>query len=387
MSAAGLNFAFTPEQEALRDTVRRFARRELTPEWLRELDRTGRAPHAEIMPKMAALGFTGIVIPGEYGGVGGSCIDATVLLEELGRASLAMASLLNFAIGFGAFALIRFGTEAQRRFFLPGIVSGDVIFAFALTEPEAGSDAASVRTRARMDGDDFVINGTKQFITGAAEAPYLLVVARSDPQAAKRKGISLFLVNSQSPGIGFRRIEKLGMRGCGGLYAIDFDEVRVPGSALLGPLHGGWELLKATLERTRISQAAYCVGAARQTVDDALAYAGQREQFGQKIGKFQAISHLLADLHVRTESARWLVYRAAWLVDQGERCVEEASVANLHATETLLTVTSEAMRVYGGYGLTMDFDIQRHMRDARLFVIGDGSSQIQRDLIARLHGL
>ena len=383
----GLCFGFTPEQEALRETVRRFAARELPPEWLRELDRTGAAPHAEIMPKMAALGFTGIVIPQEYGGSGGGCIDATVLLEELGRTSLAIASLLNFAIGFGAFALIRFGTPEQRAFFLPRIVSGDVIFAFALTEPGAGSDAAAVRTRARLDGDSFVINGGKQFITGAAEAPYLLVVARSDPDAPKRKGISLLLVDSKSPGISFRRIEKLGMRACGGLYAIDFDDVRVPRSALLGPLHGGWDLLKATLERTRISQAAYCVGAARQVVDDAIAYANQRKQFGQTIGKFQAISHLLADLHVQTESARWLVYRAAWLVDQGVRCVEEASVANLHATETLLKVTSEAMRVYGGYGLTMDFDIQRHMRDARLFVIGDGSSQIQRDLIARLRGL
>jgi alkylation response protein AidB-like acyl-CoA dehydrogenase len=261
------------------------------------------------------------------------------------------------------------------------------LFAFALTEPNAGSDAASVRTRARLDGDEFVINGSKQFITGAAEAPYLLVVTRSDPDAPKRRGISLMLVDSKAPGISYRRIEKLGMRACGGLYAIDFDDVRVPRSALLGPLHGGWDLLKATMERTRISQAAYCVGAARQVIDDAIAYAGQREQFGQKIGKFQAISHLLADLHVQTESARWLVYRAAWLVDQGVRCVEEASVANLHATETLLKVTSDAMRVYGGYGLTMDFDIQRHMRDARLFVIGDGSSQIQRDMIARLRGL
>jgi alkylation response protein AidB-like acyl-CoA dehydrogenase len=385
--SGGLCFDFTPEQDALRETVRRFAARELTPEWLRELDRTGNAPHAEIMPKMAALGFTGVVIPQEYGGSGGSCIDATVLLEELGRTSLAIASLLNFAIGFGAFALIRFGTPEQRAFFLPRIVSGDVIFAFALTEPDAGSDAAAVRTRARLDGDSFVINGGKQFITGAAEAPYLLVVARSDRDAPKRKGISLLLVDSKSSGISFRRIEKLGMRACGGLYAIDFDDVRVPRSALLGPLHGGWDLLKATLERTRISQAAYCVGAARQVVDDAIAYANQRKQFGQAIGKFQAISHLLADLHVQTESARWLVYRAAWLVDQGVRCVEEASVANLHATETLLKVTSEAMRVYGGYGLTMDFDIQRHMRDARLFVIGDGSSQIQRDLIARLRGL
>jgi alkylation response protein AidB-like acyl-CoA dehydrogenase len=383
----GLNFGFTDEQEALRDTVRRFARKELTPAWLRELDATGRAPHAEIMPKMAALGFTGIVIPAEYGGSAGGCIDATVLLEELGGTSLAIASLLNFAIGFGAYALIKFGSQVQKDHYLPQIVSGDALFAFALTEPNAGSDAASVRTRARRAGDDFVITGNKQFITGAQEAPYLLVVARTDPDAPKRKGISLFLVDSKTPGIGYRRIEKLGMRACGGLWAIDFDDVRVPASALLGPLNGGWDLLKATLERTRISQAAYCVGAARQIIQDAIAYAGQREQFGQKIGKFQAISHLLANLHVQAESARWLVYRAAWLVDQGVRCVEEASVANVHATETLLQVTSDAMRVYGGYGLTMDFDIQRHMRDARLFVIDDGSSQIQRDLIARLRGL
>jgi alkylation response protein AidB-like acyl-CoA dehydrogenase len=339
------------------------------------------------MPKMAALGFTGIVIPEEYGGSGGGCIDATVLLEELGGTSLAIASLLNFAIGFGAYALIKFGSQAQKDRYLPQIVSGDALFAFGLTEPNAGSDAASIRTQARRDGDNFVINGNKQFITSAQEAPYLLVVARTDPDAPKRKGISLLLVDSRTPGIGYRRIEKLGMRACGGLWAIDFDDVRVPASSLLGPLNGGWDLLKATLERTRISQAAYCVGAARQIIQDAIGYAGQREQFGQKIGKFQAISHLLANLHVQAESARWLVYRAAWLVDQGIRCVEEASVANLHATETLLQVTSDAMRVYGGYGLTMDFDIQRHMRDARLFVIGDGSSQIQRDLIARLRGL
>jgi alkylation response protein AidB-like acyl-CoA dehydrogenase len=202
------------------------------------------------MPKMAALGFTGVAIPAEFGGSGGSCIDATVLLEELGRASLAIASLLNFAIGFGAFALMRFGTADQKQSFLPPIVTGDVIFAFALTESGAGSDAASVRTRAWLDGEDFVINGSKQFITGAAEAPHLLVVTRSDPDAPKRKGISLLLVDSKTPGISFRPIEKLGMRGCGGLYGIDFDDMRVKRSALLGPLHDGWGLLKATLERT-----------------------------------------------------------------------------------------------------------------------------------------
>jgi alkylation response protein AidB-like acyl-CoA dehydrogenase len=384
---SGLAFGFTAEQEMLRKVVGDFAAKELTPEWLRELDRTGRAPHDEILPKMAALGFTSLVIPREYGGLGGGCVDATVLLEGLGRASLSIASLLNFAIGFGTQTIIAFGTEEQKRHYLPSVCRGEMIFAFSLTEPNAGSDAASIRTRAVRDGDHFVINGTKIFTTGAAEAKCLLVATRTDTSKPKHRGISLFLVDPKTPGIRYRPIEKLGMRGAGGLYEVQYEDVRVPGAALLGQLHGGWDAVKATLERVRLSQAAYCVGSAQQVVEDAVRYAQQREQFGQPIGKFQAISHMLADLHVRADAARWLLYRAAWLVDQGVRCVKEASMANLYATEALLRITSDAMRVYGGYGFTMEFDVQRHLRDARLFVIGDGSSQIQRNLIARAMGL
>lgn len=387
MSASGLGFSFTPDQEMLRKVVSDFAAKELTPEWLRELDRTGRAPHAEVLPKMAALGFTSLVVPREYGGLGGGCVDATVLLETLGRTSLSIASLLNFTIGFGTQTIIAFGTEAQKRYFLPRVCKGEMIFAFSLTEPNAGSDAAALRTRAVADGEDFVINGSKIFTTGAAESTYLLVATRTDPAAPKHRGISIFLVDSKTPGITYRRIEKLGMRGAGGLYEVHYENARVPRSALLGSLHGGWDAVKATLERVRLSQAAYCVGCSQQVIADAVRYAQQREQFDQPIGKFQGISHLLADLEVQTDAARWLLYRAAWLVDQGVRCVKEASMANLFATETLLKVTSDAMRVYGGYGFTLEFDIQRHMRDARLFVIGDGSSQIQRNLIARFMGL
>ena len=387
MNAPGLGFSFTPDQEMLRKVVSDFAAKELTPEWLRELDRTARAPHDEVLPKMAALGFTSLVVPREYGGLGGGCVDATVLLETLGRASLSIASLLNFTIGFGTQTIIAFGTEEQKRYFLPRVCKGEMIFAFSLTEPNAGSDAAALRTRAVADGEDFVIDGAKIFTTGAAESKYLLVATRTDPAAPKHRGISIFLVDSKTPGITYRPIEKLGMRGAGGLYEVHYDNVRVPRSALLGPLHGGWDAVKATLERVRLSQAAYCVGCSQQVIEDAVRYAQQREQFGQPIGKFQAISHLLADLEVQADAARWLLYRAAWLVDQGVRCVKEASMANLFATETLLKVTSDAMRVYGGYGFTLEFDIQRHMRDARLFVIGDGSSQIQRNLIARFMGL
>ena len=382
-----MKFRFTDEQEMLRRAVHAFAAQELKPEYLRELDASGRAPHWELLPKMAALGFTAVSVAPEYGGIGGSVIDATVLLEELGRASLAVASMLNFAIGFGCETVKRYGTEAQKRDLLPKVVRGEMCFAFSLTEPNAGSDAAAIRTGAVSDGDSFVIDGAKIFTTGAAESRCLIVATRTDTSVAKHKGISLFAVDPKSPGITFRKIEKLGMRGAGGLYEVHYDGVRVPRSALLGPLNGGWDAVKATLERVRISQAAYCIGCAQQVIDDAVRYAGERKQFGQPIGKFQAIAHLLADLQVEVDAARWLLYRAAWIVDSGARCIKEASMANLACTEALLQVTSESMRVYGGYGLTMEFDIQRHFRDARLFVIGDGSSQIQRNLIARSMGL
>jgi alkylation response protein AidB-like acyl-CoA dehydrogenase len=382
-----MNLGLSPEQEMLKKVVADFAARELTPDYLRELDQSGRAPH-ELLPRMAALGFTGLPVPVEYGGTGGSTVDVTVLLESMGYASLSIASLLNRAIGFGTETLLKFGTEDQKRFFLPKVVSGEMIFAFSLTEANAGSDAAAITTRAVLDGDTFVINGAKLFTTGAGECPYLVVAVRTDPDARPRhRGISMLLVERTTPGVTCRKIEKLGMRGAGGLYEVHYDDVRVPASALLGPLHGGWKAVTATLERVRLAQAAYCVGGSQRALDDAIRYANQREQFGQPIGKFQAISHLLVDGQVETDAARLLLYRAAWLVDQAVACVKEASMANLKATETLVQVTSDCMRVYGGYGFTMEFDIQRHFRDARLFVVGDGSSQIQRNIIARLLGL
>ena len=383
---ATLDFGFTIEQAQIRDAARGFTNRLLTREFLREIDANGRAPH-ELLPEMAELGFTGLPVPTEYGGSGGSATDVTVLLEEFGRASLSVASLLNRALGWGADAVQRYGTEAQKKYFLPRVVSGEMIFAFSHTEPDAGSDAAAIITKAVPVGEDFVISGSKMFTTGAAECPCLIVTARTDATVGKHKGISVFLVDSTTPGINCRRIEKLGMRGAGGLYEVHYDDVRVPGSAMLGDLHGGWSVIGGTLERARIAQASYCVGAAQGVIDDAVQYANEREQFGQPIGRFQAIAHLLVDLQVQTDAARLLLYRAASMIDEGSPCMREASVANLHATETLVKVTSDAMRVWGGYGFTREFDIERTLRDARLFVIGDGSSQIQRNLIARQMGL
>ena len=385
-SDSTLDFGFTAEQEQIRDTARGFTQRVLTREFLREIDVNGRAPH-ELLPEMAKLGFTGLPVPTEYGGSGGSATDVTVLLEAFGRRSLSVASLLNRALGWGADAIQRFGTDAQKTYYLPRVASGEMIFAFSHTEPNAGSDAAAIITRAVPDGDGFVISGSKIFTTGASECPCLIVSTRTDATVGKHKGISVFLVDAATPGITCRRIEKLGMRGAGTLCEVQYDDVRVPRSALLGDLHGGWRVIGGTFERARIAQASYCVGAAQQVIDDAVRYAGEREQFGRPIGKFQAIAHLLVDLQVRTDAARLLLYRAASMIDEGSPCVREASMANLHATETLVRVTSDAMRVWGGYGFTREFDIERVLRDARLFIIGDGSSQIQRNLIARQMGL
>lgn len=372
-----VDFSLTAQQQRLRDAVRAFVARELPESFLAAVDRDGRAP-MELLPKFAAAGFTQVGIPREYGGVDGGAADVSVLLEELGRASLSIASLFNRAIGWGVEALLRFGSEAQKRDFLGRVCAGDMMFAFSHTEPNAGSDAAAIRTRAWADGDHYVIQGAKIFTSGAAESPCLIVSARTDPEASKHRGMSVFLVDRTTAGITSRRIEKLGMRAAGTLCEVHYDAVRVPRSALLSTENNGWRVITSTLERARVAQAAYCVGAAQRTIDDALAFRprGADEH-----------APLLADMQLRTDAARLLLHRAASMIDEGVPCVREASIANLYATENLVKVTAEAMPVWGPHGATREHIVERTLRDARLFIIGDGSSQIQRNLIARQMGL
>ncbi|MBM3508340.1 MAG: acyl-CoA dehydrogenase, partial [Alphaproteobacteria bacterium] len=304
-SSMALDFSLSDSQVILRSLARAFCTRELTPSFLKELDESGRAP-GELLPKLAAEGFTGLPIPKEYGGQGGSATDVVVLLEEFGRASLGIASFLNRAFGWGAETLQKFGTEEQKRRYLPRVPAGEMIFAFSHTEPGAGSDAAAIRTRATADGDHFIINGAKIFTTGAAECPLLTVSARTDPATspdhAKHKGLTMFLVEGSTPGVTYRKIEKLGMRGAGGLYEVEYHDVRVPRSAVLGAVNGGWQVITSTLERARIAQAAYCVGAAQRALDD--------------LGSENSLLKLLA----RTATARLLLYRAAFLLDEGTPC-------------------------------------------------------------------
>jgi alkylation response protein AidB-like acyl-CoA dehydrogenase len=355
-----MKFRFTDEQEMLRRTAGAFARQELKPEYLREIDASGRALHRDLLPRMASLGFTALCAPIEHGGLGGGFIDKAVLLEELGRTSLSAAAVLDAAIGSGCEAIKRHGSDAQQRDFLPKIVQGEMCFAF--------SEGDEVQARALPGGDGFVIDGAKATSTGAAEARCLVVAATTGA------GISMFTLSPQSAGISFRRIETMGMRGAGGFYEVRYGGVKVPHSALLGELNKGHDIRDAWLRLERLSAAAYCVGCAQQAIDDAVRYAGERRQFGQPIGKFQAIAHLLADLQVQVDGARWLLYRAAWLLDGGASGIREASMASVACSEALLQVTSDTIRVFGGYGLTLEFDIQRHFRDARKFVAGRGGA-------------
>ena len=307
-----------------------------------------------------------------------------MLLEELGRTSLTAASILNSAIGAGCAAICDFGSDAQRREWLPLLLRGEIWFACALAPAFSCGEMNEIAPRAIADGDHYVIDGGKNHALGAASAHRVIVAAHIGPAA-----IGLFALDPQTPGLSMRERESLGMRGAGGLYELNYNKARAPCSALLNSRAGGRQAIEALLDRDGIFQAAYCIGCAQQVVDDAVRYAGEREQFGQPIGKLQAIAHLLADLQVQVDAARWLMYRAASAIDGGQSGSKEAAMADLACTDALQHATSQCMRVYGGYGLTMEFDIQRHFRDARMCVRNIGERHFRRHQIAHameLHG-
>ncbi|MBL8386378.1 MAG: acyl-CoA dehydrogenase family protein [Burkholderiales bacterium] len=379
-----MRFRFSDEQEMLRAAAREFVAGELTREVVRALDAGTAAPHRVWLPRLAALGWTAIGVPAAHGGVGGA-VEAAVVLEELGRASPALATVLDAAIGFGGTLVGSAGSAAQQDAWLPRVARGEMAFAHSLPAPDAADGRRIASVEAVPDGSAFVLGGDAGLVAGAAEADCLIVAARTGLRGAG--GTSLFAVDPAAPGVALRRVARTGLRGAGGLYETRLAAVRVPREALVGPLDRGLEAAEPARRRARLGEAAACVGCAQQAIDDAVRYANERTQFGQPIGRFQAIAHLLADLQVELDAARWLVYRAAWRVDGGAPAGAEVAMAGLAATGALLKAASETMRVFGGYGLTMEFDVQRHFRDARLFVAGDAAVLAQRERIAAAMGL
>ncbi|HEY7676636.1 MAG TPA: acyl-CoA dehydrogenase family protein [Candidatus Methylomirabilis sp.] len=380
-----MEFGFSEEQEQWRKAVREFARRECPPEYAQACDREGRPPTAAFRA-LAKQGWLGVSLPEAAGGSGGDFVELAILLEELGRGCLDLALWVFRSVTYGGHAILRYGTPAQQARFVPAAARGEISVAFALTEPESGSDAASLKTAAAREGDAFVLSGQKMFTSGMDVSDVVLLAARTDPQAPKHGGISCFLVDCKSPGIDVQRLETLGHRAIA-TTAVFLDGVRVPKDRLLGPLNGGWPVVTTTLELERLCLSAARTGAAAAAFEDALAYAKTRQQFGRPIGKFQAVAHQLADMQVMLDVSRTLVYRFAWLMGTASMDRRDAAVLKLYTAEAYKFIADRGMQILGGYGYTMDSAMQRHFRDSRLATIGGGTSEIQRNIIAHSLGL
>lgn len=370
----------TEEQEQIREAARDFAQGRLAP-GAAGRDRDHSFPRAELA-EMGALGFLGMLVPEAYGGSDTGTLAYALALEEVAAADAACSTIMSVHSSVGCVPILRFGAEAQKARFLPQMAAGHWIGAFALTEAQAGSDASNLRTTARRDGDHYVINGTKQFITSGKNGHVILVFAVTDAAAGK-KGISAFIVPTDTPGYDVIRVEqKLGLHASD-TCALAFTDMRIGVENRLGQEGEGYRIALANLEGGRIGIAAQAVGMARAAYAAALAYARERVTFGKPIAEHQAVAFKLADMATQIDAARLLVWRAAMLRDAGKPCLTEASMAKLFASEMAEKVCSDAIQIHGGYGYLTDYPVERIYRDMRICQIYEGTSEVQRMVIAR----
>lgn len=383
-----MDFEFTEEQELLRATIREFCSKEISKEKVREWEETLDFPPPEVWDKAAELGFFSLAVPEEFGGQAVDMVTAMVALEEVSKASTAVALGVGATVGFGCRPILMLGTDEQKQEFLPKLAEGKLKFSLALTEPAGGTDIlGAISTYADLDGDDYVINGQKIYITGAHVADYLTTVAITDRENPKRShALSTFLVPADAPGVDIRLIPKVSTHSCGSCEVF-YDNVRVPAKNLLGTLNNGWYDILTTLNPERIGVAMMSVGVAEAVFDDCLAYAKQREAFGKPIGQFMIIQHYLADIAVGIENARNLVYKCAWLHDAGKPYHVEATMAGLYASQMALDASTVGMEIFGGYGVTMEADIQRYWRDSQQMVFSPISNEMSKNFIAQCYGL
>ena len=375
-----MDFCLSPEQELLRSTIREFAEAELRPH-VREWDAAQHFP-AEVVSELAALGLMGIQFPEAYGGAGMSAIDYCLCIEELARVDPAVALSVAAHNGLCAAHIFMFGSEEQKRRYLVPLAQGEKIGAWGLTEAGAGSDAAATRTTAVRDGDGWVLNGEKTFTTHGSVGHVMVAMAATD-RSAGAKGISAVIVERGNPGMRpGRKEDKLGMRASD-TTAVVFENCRVPADALLGAEGQGFIQALQVLDAGRIGIAALSVGLAQGAFEAARDYASERRQFGQPIASFQAIQWKLADSATRIEAARLLTYRAAYLKDQGRRTTLESAMAKLYASEIAVRTADDAVQIHGGYGFVKDYPAEKFFRDVKLTTIGEGTSEIQRLVIAR----
>ncbi len=372
-------YQLTDEQLMIQSMVREFARKEILPT-AAERDKSKEFP-ADNLKKMAELGLLGMMIPVQYGGEGADTISYVLALSEIAYACAATAVVMSVHNSIVCESIVRYGTEEQKKKYLKKLASGKWIGAFALTEPHAGSDPVSQSTTAEPDGDHYVINGSKRFITTGKNSGLVIVTAKTDPSKA-HKGISAFLVEKGTPGLIVDREEdKMGLRASDTTDLI-FDNCRVPAQNRLGEEGDGFKIAMTALDGGRIGIAAQSLGVARAAFDASVRYAKQREQFGQKISKFQGLRWMIADMATQIEAARQLMLSAAAMKDSGRRYTMQASMAKLFASEMVNRITAKAVQIHGGYGFTTDYPVERYYRDARVFTIYEGTSEIQRVVIS-----
>ncbi len=375
-----MNLALSAEQEEVRKLVRDFAEREVKPR-AEAIDQRAEFPK-DLVAKSAELGLLGILVPVAYGGAGLDHLAFAIFIEEIARFCGSTAVILDVHVSVGTEPIVLYGSEEQKRRWLPALAGGDRLAAFALTEPEAGSDAAHVKTTAARRDGGYLLNGTKVFISNAGQAG-LYVVMASTARDLGADGVTAFVIDAENPGLRIGPpFKKMGLNGSP-IAEVVLEDCFCPSSDRLGAEGEGFRIAMRALDSGRIGISAQAVGLAQGALDDAVAYAQERRQFGKPIGEFQAIQFKLADMAVKVRAARWLTWRAAWLCDRGQPFTREASVAKLYATDAAMEVTLDALQVFGGYGYLEEYPMARRVRDAKACQIYEGTNQVQRMVIAR----
>ena len=376
-----MDFSFSKEQQLVRKAFREFSEQEIAPR-LDEIEHSKTGPPADLMSKAAEYGILGVPFPQEYGGMGAGETGYCILMEELNRVSPSFATVLGAHIGIGAMSIYLDGTEAQKQQYLVPLARGEQIAAFALTEPGAGSDAAATRTKAVREGDSYILDGTKHYITNASTCDVSVVLALTDPTLGPRGGMTAFIVESQWEGFKISKLEeKMGIRGSPTCEVV-LDGVRVPQENVLGQVGLGFITFMKTLDVGRISVGAASLGAAQRMLDLAVEWAITREAFGQPIAHKQSIQWLIADMAAEIEALRSLVYRTAWMIDTGQPYTRQAAICKLYGSEVCSRITDKALQIHGALGYSRHMPLERAFRDARILEIFEGTNEIQRIVIA-----
>jgi len=375
-----MKFELTEEQNLIRDMVREFAEAEIAP-GVKERDEEERFDRSLMFDKLGELGLTGIVFPENYGGAGADYISYAIAVEELSRVCASTGVTLSAHLSLGANPIYMFGSEEQKMQYLKPLAEGSKMGAFGLTEPSAGSDAGGTKTNAVLDGDEWIVNGSKIFITNGKEADTYIVFARTDKDAQKHHGISAFIIEKGTPGFSFgKKEEKMGIKASL-TYELVFENCRIPKSNLLGEEGKGFKVAMKTLDGGRIGIASQALGIAQGSLDAAVNYSKERKQFDQPIANFQGVNFQLADMATQVEAARLLVYNAAYRASNGLSYSQESAMAKLFASETAMKVATQAVQIHGGYGYTREYPVERMMRDAKITEIYEGTSEVQRLVI------